>query len=533
MPEDTQQLIASRYQLLRRIGAGGMGEVWEAEDTVLGRRVAVKVVDLARTGDRRREEIRERAMREGRAAAQIDHPRTVRVFDIVDDPDHLYLVMELVSATQLDDAIRDDGPLEPRAAAQVGLQVVEALAAAHRAGVVHRDVKPGNVMVLADGSVKLADFGIATIKEDPDLTATGLVMGTPKFLSPEAARGERATAASDLWGLGALLHFVVEGEAPFDKGDTLPTLHAVLHEPPRPSRLAGPLAPVIAALLTKDPAGRPSVEETARLLRAVIAGEDATVATVVSPAPTATQVLGSTRPVQPAPAAREPVRAAPRPASAPARAGNGGRLLAGLAALALLIGIGAIALAQSQGDDDPGTTTETTVAPTETTAAPPEDESTTTTESPTTTASLLPDLERPDGVPETWVPYEGDGYRIWHPIDWVRNGSDFTAPDGSYLRVDSVSPPSADGDPVKAWEQQEKAFEKDHPDYERIRLEETDYRDYEAAIWEFTFSGQHADDLGFVVGDTGYALNFVTDEGAWDDYEDVREAFKAGFEPTA
>jgi hypothetical protein len=411
------------------------------------------------------------------------------------------------------------------------LQVVEALGAAHRAGVVHRDVTPGNVMVLADGSVKLADFGIATIKEDPDLTATGLVMGTPKFLSPEAARGERATAASDLWGLGALLHFIVEGEAPFDKGETLPTLHAVLHEPPRPSRRAGPLAPVIAALLTKDPAGRPSVEETARLLRAVVDGGSPTVATVIAPAPTATQVLGSTRPVEPAPAAREPVRPAPRPA--PARSGSGGRLLAALAAIALLVGIGAIALAQAnKQDDDPGATTDTTAAPS-TTEAPTDAESTTTTAAPTTTASLLPDLERPDGVPETWVPYEGDGYRIWHPVDWVRNGSDFTAPDGSYLRVDSVSPPSAGGDPVKAWEQQEKSFQREHPDYERISLEETDYRDYRAAIWEFTFSGQHADDLGFVVGDTGFALNFVTDEGAWDDYDDVREAFRAGFEPAA
>ena len=257
---------------------------------------------------------------------------------------------------------------------------------------------------------------------------------------------------------------------------------------------------------------------------AVVDGEAPTVVTA-----TPTQVLGTTRPVQPAPIAREPVRPAPRPA--PARTGSGGKLLAGLAALALLIGIGAIALAQSQEDDDPGTTTETTVAPA-TTAPPAAEESTTTTEAPTTTESLLPDLERPDGVPETWIPYEGDGYRIWHPVDWVRDGNDFTAPDGSYLRVDSVSPPSADGDPVKAWEQQEQAFEREHPDYERIRLEETDFRDYEAAIWEFTFSGQHADDLGFVVGDTGYALNFVTDESTWGDYEDVRDAFRAGFEPT-
>lgn len=500
-----------------------MGEVWEATDETLGRRVAVKVVDLTRTGDRHRDEVHRRALREARAAAQIDHPRTVRMFDVIDDVDRLHLVMELVDATPLDDEVRRDGPLDPRAAARLGLDVLDALMAAHRAGVVHRDVKPSNVLVLEDGSIKLGDFGIATIKEDPDLTATGLVLGTPKFLSPEAARGERATVAADLWGLGALLYFAVEGQGPFDRGDTLPTLHAVINDPPRPMERAGALEPVITALLTKDPASRPSAEDAARMLRAVLDGD---LPTVVATPPT--QVLVASEPAAPAPVRRDPARA---------ESSAGKRLLVGLAALALIVGIGAVAIAATTRDDEPtatGDTTSTTAPPATAVGGAAEAE-TTTTAAPTTTEAPVVDLDRPDGVPETWVPHDGDGWRIWHPADWVPNAigggaTDFTAPDGSYLRVASVSPPSHGGDPVKAWEAQEEAFRAQHPDYERIRLEETDYRDHEAAIWEYTFSGRHADNLGFVIDDTGYALNFVTGTDSWDDTADLREGFRAGFE---
>jgi serine/threonine protein kinase len=526
--DDTQQLIASRYQLTDRLGRGGMGEVWAAEDTKLGRRVAVKIIDLRRTDDRKRDEIRARALREGRAAAQIDHPNSVRVFDVLDEDDVLYLVMELVDATPLDDLVRRDGPMAPAAAAALGLDVLSALSAAHAAGVVHRDVKPGNVMVLADGRVKLADFGIATITEDPELTATGLVLGTPSYLAPEAASGQRAGAPADLWGLGALLYFAVEGSPPFERDSTIATLHAVVNEPPRPTARAGALAPVLERLLVKDPAARPAAAETHDLLESARRGTDAT------------QVLGPTKVVERPQIARDPApRPAPRPVPRPST-GGGGRLLAGLAALALLIGIGAVLLqrAQADGNDDASSTTTT---PSTQVGAPADAETTETTapaETTTTTeATTVVDLDRPDGVPADWIPYEGDGWRIWHPATWTARGAGagqvdlVDAATGQYLRIGSVTP--AGDDPVKAWEHQEKDFAKRHPDYERIALEATDYRDYDAAIWEYTFEGQHADNLGFVVGDTGYALNFVTDDGRWDDTSDLRDGFRAGFEPAA
>jgi hypothetical protein len=518
--DDTQQLIASRYQLLDRLGRGGMGEVWAAEDTKLGRRVAVKIIDLRHTDDRKRDEIRARAMREGRAAAQIDHPNSVRVFDVLDEDDVLYLVMELVDATPLDDLVRRDGPMAPAGAAALGLDVLSALRAAHAAGVVHRDVKPGNVMVLDDGRVKLADFGIATITEDPELTATGLVLGTPSYLAPEAASGQRAGTAADLWGLGALLYFTVEGAPPFERDSTIATLHAVVHEPPRPAARAGALGPVLERLLVKDPTARPTAAETHALLESARTGVGAT------------QVLVAPRLVEQTSVRRDP---APRPAPAPS--GNGGKLLAALAALALLAAIGAVLLQRSQaGDDDdasPTTTTASTAvdapADAETTAP------TTAPETTTTEATTVVDLDRPDGVPGDWLPYEGDGWRVWHPATWTPRDAgagqvDLVDPTtGQYLRIGKVTP--AGKDPVAAWEHQEKDFAKRHPDYERIALEATDYRDYDAAIWEYTFEGQHADNLGFVVGDTGFALNFVTDDGRWDDTSDLRDGFRSGFEP--
>src|SRR4051812_17419766 len=346
-----------------------MGEGWEAEDTVLGRHGAVKIVDLPRTDDPRRDEIRARAMREGRAAAQIDDPHSVRVYDVVDEDDLLYLVMELVRATSLDTAVAQDGPMAPADAARLGLDVLAALTAAHRAGVVHRDVKPGNVMVLPDGRVKLADFGIASVTEDPDLTAAGLVLGTPKYVSPEAAIGQRAGFPADLWGLGALLYFAVEGEAPFDRDGTIPTLHAVIHDEPRRMTRAGALGPVIDALLRKDPTQRPSEDETRRLLERART-EDAT---ALAP----TSVVAAPRPTIVAPAAAPPTSAPAPPRAAPRRDRRGAVLRVALAALLLLGGLGLV-LAR-QRDDTPSTTASTT-----TTAAPA---TTTTTVASTTTST--------------------------------------------------------------------------------------------------------------------------------------------------
>jgi hypothetical protein len=528
VPDDaTQQLVADRYRLERPLGAGGMGEVWAAEDTLLHRQVAVKAVDLANARSANRDELRARVLREARAAARIDHPSCVQVYDVVDQDEHIHLVMELVEASTLKEEVLRDGPLDPRAAARMGLELLGALSAAHAAGIVHRDVKPNNVLVLEDGRVKLADFGIASVKDDPNLTSTGMVLGTPTYMSPEAARGERAGAPADLWGLGALLYFAVEGVPPFDRSEALPTLNAVLHEEPRPMGRAEGLAPVIRSLLAKSPEARPTAPEIRRLLEAVTAGDAPTVAVPAEP----TAVLAAV----PAPEVveryeRGPRQATPGPVRRPPQpTSTDSKWMAALLAVVAVAVLAGVGIALARGDDDGGTATPETTAPTDTgAAAEAEDtapETTDTTGAPTTTETTAAPS---DGT------FEGPNFTIELPEGWREigragaNGVRFEGPEGSLL-VDSVSPPS--GDPVEAWERQEEAFRSEHRSYERIRLEETSYKDHDAAIWEYTYEGLRADNLGFVAGDTGYALNFVTSRGAWDDSADVRQAFRDSFEP--
>jgi serine/threonine protein kinase len=502
--DETQQLIAGRYRPERSLGSGGMGQVWAAEDTLLGRTVAVKVVDLRGRADG--ESLRARVLREARAAARIDDPGSVRVFDVGDDEHRVWLVMELVEAPTLAE-VAQDHPLTPERVADVGLDVLGALEVAHRAGIVHRDVKPNNVMVLPEGNAKLADFGIASVKDDPAITSTGMVLGTPKYMSPEQARGEAAGSPSDLWGLGALLYFAVEGAPPFDRGDPLPTLNAVLHEEPRPMRRAGALGPVVTALLAKDPAARPTTIEARRMLEGILRAGPRT--EVVTPPPEPTTVGPAV--VAPAPAGDRRWWAA----------------VAIVAAVAL-VAAGAFALRRhdGSGDDTAAASTTTTTAATSSTTA------STTSTSPSTTTTTAPEADGPEGVPSDWIAYEGDGWSVRHPVDWsVRAGPagsvDITSPDGDYLRVDTVD--EASDDPEAAWEAQEESFAADHPDYERIRIDETTYQGRPAAIWEFTFEGRHAADLGFGDDDRGYALNFVTDAARWDDRADTWQAFQDGF----
>jgi hypothetical protein len=236
---------------------------------------------------------------------------------VVQDQGHPFIVMELVPATTLADLVRTDGPLEPWRVAEIGLRLAGALEAAHRAGIVHRDVKPGNVMVAEDGGVKLADFGVASLQGDPQLTATGLVIGSPAYMAPEQAAGEPSGPPADFWALGATMYFAVEGEPPFEKATSIATLAAVVNEDPRPMRRAGPLAPVIAALLAKDPAARPTGPQLrAQLDRLARTG------------PTTTEVLSAheeppapptAAPTAPEPAASEPAAepATPEPAAGP------------------------------------------------------------------------------------------------------------------------------------------------------------------------------------------------------------------------
>jgi eukaryotic-like serine/threonine-protein kinase len=280
------RIVADRYALAAPLGRGGMGVVWRAHDRVLGRAVAVKeVVFPPSLPEAERRPAQARVMREARAAARLNHPGAVTIYDVVHAQGHTFIVMELVDAPTLADLIRERGPLAPRRVAEIAGQIAGALEAAHRAGIVHRDVKPGNVMVPEDGGVKLADFGIASLQGDAQLTATGLVIGSPAYMAPEQASGEPSGPPTDFWALGATMYAAVEGEPPFDKGASIPTLAAVVGEDPRPMRLAGPLTPVIAALLTKDPARRPSGPQLRARLQP-LAGR-----TPVGTTPTATDVL--------------------------------------------------------------------------------------------------------------------------------------------------------------------------------------------------------------------------------------------------
>ncbi|MGW2599054.1 serine/threonine-protein kinase [Streptomyces klenkii] len=267
------RVVAGRYRLLEQLGRGGMGVVWRARDEVLDRDVAVKEV-RAPVGllDHEVRQLYVRLEREARAAARIAHPHVVTVFDVASDEGRPWIVMELVRGLSLADALETEGPLPPAHAARIGAGVLSALRGAHAAGVLHRDVKPGNVLLANDGRVVLTDFGIATVEGSSALTRTGELVGSPEFLAPERALGNPPGPASDLWSLGVTLYAAVEGVSPFRQDTPLSTMRAVVDQQlPAPVR-AGALAPVLEGLLRKDPALRLGAEEAEDMLRVVARG---------------------------------------------------------------------------------------------------------------------------------------------------------------------------------------------------------------------------------------------------------------------
>lgn len=268
--EGQPRRIAGRYALQFPLGEGGMGVVWLAEDGLLQRYVAVKELLLPEgLEEAERPVLRDRLLREARAASRLNHPGATTVYDVVEEDGEAYIVMELVRAPSLLQVVADRGPCAPALTARIGLALLDTLGAAHEAGIVHRDVKPANVLIAPDGAVKLTDFGIATVQGDPALTTSGVVVGSPAYMAPEHARGEPVSAAADVWSLAATLYFAVEGIGPFDRGDTMPTLAAVLQSSPRPPRRAGPLAAALETALIKDPAARATVSELRELLEPV------------------------------------------------------------------------------------------------------------------------------------------------------------------------------------------------------------------------------------------------------------------------
>ncbi|MFE2299977.1 protein kinase [Streptomyces sp. NPDC059445] len=350
MSEDpgSERVIAGRYRLLSPLGEGGMGTVWRARDEVLQREVAVKEVRApAGLPDAEIERMYARLEREAWAAARVSHRNVVTVYDVAMEDGRPWIVMELIRGIALSDLLDAEGPLDPQRAAHIGAEVLAALRAAHEAGVLHRDVKPGNVLMANDGRVVLTDFGIATVEGSSALTMTGEVIGSPEFLAPERALGRTPGPESDLWSLGVLLYAAVEGNSPFRQPTPLSTLRAIVDEPLPPPRRAGPLAPVIEGLLAKDPAERTSAESAERELRLVAAGGTAPTrpmgaATRSSEAPTV-GVFGVPGPSSATPPQGFGPPPATLPSATPAAEPERNRraafaIIAGLVALALALG---------------------------------------------------------------------------------------------------------------------------------------------------------------------------------------------------
>ncbi|WP_280484810.1 serine/threonine-protein kinase [Nocardia cyriacigeorgica] len=308
------RLIAGRYRLTDPIGTGAMGVVWRATDVRLRRTVAVKQVLLGPGLTREAAlEAKLRAKREGRIAARLHHPNAITVFDVVEEDEQPWLVMEYMDAPSLAAKLAGGRTLPAMEVAKIGAQAAAALAAAHDAGIVHRDVKPANLLVADDGTVKITDFGISRAVGDVTVTATGFLAGTPAYLAPEVARGENPEPASDVFALGSTLYAAVEGAPPFGEGDNpLAVLHAVARAQVRPPEKAGDLGPVLMRLLAATVEERPTMKEARRTLEDVAAGRSPRVAvaaaTKVLPHPSAGQAPAG------APAATQ---AGPRPVAGP------------------------------------------------------------------------------------------------------------------------------------------------------------------------------------------------------------------------
>ncbi|GAA5110673.1 serine/threonine-protein kinase [Pseudonocardia adelaidensis] len=402
--DDTPVRVGGRYRLDERIGAGAMGAVWRATDELLNRTVAVKELLAAAApptaaGNDALEVSRQRILREGRIGARLQHAHVISMFDVVVHEDRPWLVMEYLPSRSLAQLLGEKGPLPQEQVGDIGRQVADGLAAAHLAGVTHRDVKPGNVLIADDGRVKLTDFGVSRAVDDVQLTRTGLIAGTPAFLSPEVARGLNPTAASDVFALGATLYAAVEGTPPFGLDDNAyALLHKVATEQVRPPKQQGLVVDVIMRLLSREPGDRPTASQARDALAAVATGGDSGLAPLAATVP-------ATKPATAPPARSGPPTLSDVPPPAPPRRRSRRMpLLFGVLAI-LAVGAGVtVAILTSGANADPGGTpaaqpaaTSAPAAPTtgaQATTAPPA-----TTTPPTTAPTTAPPTTTPTSAP--------------------------------------------------------------------------------------------------------------------------------------
>lgn len=541
-------MLAGRYRLVEVLGRGGMGKVWRAHDEVLHRTVAVKELTAGQyVAEADRDVLHARTQKEARAAARITHPGVVTVHDVIEYDNRPWIVMQYVDGPSLADAVKKSGDIEPREAARIGLHVLGALSAAHAAGVLHRDVKPGNVLLAADGRVLLTDFGIAAIEGDSTITRTGELVGSIDYLAPERVRGGDPGPASDLWSLGATLYTAVEGRSPFRRTSPISTMQAVVTEEPPPPGRAGPLGPVITALLRKEPGDRPSASETERMLLDAMEGREPRAAQAYVPtervpdevlgalgpaaAPGGTGAAGTAHlPYPPGGSAAGPVNG---PMSVPVTRRSRGRwrtaVLVLVAAALLGGGAGLVVMRYADRGDTPaarqsGTGTRAPGTPTGPADSPPE--------KPDASDRRAAAKEIPDGWHRVDDP---EGFSLTVPDGWVRraNGNqiDYTPDNGvRYIRI-SVDPAPDFENSYTHMLNLEKQLAERLPGYERVALHSNTYRDRPGSLWEFTWTEtrnhtgpRHAIDQMYF-GETGgpeYAL-YMT--GPADDWDTTRAQF--------
>jgi serine/threonine protein kinase len=553
-------LVAGRYRLYEPVGSGGMGRVWMARDEMLDRDVAVKeFVPPEWMTDGEKARLRDRTLREARSAARLNHPHVVRIYDVVHAEDLPWIVMEYVPSRSLHQVINEEGPLPPVAAARIGLDVLSALTAAHRAGVLHRDVKPHNVLIGTDGRVVLTDFGLATFVDDGSVTGPGLVVGSPQYVSPERARDGASTVESDLWSLGATLYAAVEGRSPYARDSAMATLMALATEEPDRPVLAGPLAPVLTGLLRHEPTERLTAREVEDRLRAVVtpatAHGRATARHAVVPSPR--------RAADDAPAAPEKsaVATAMAPLLRPASQTSGARVgdseisfpvgpvsapptrrrrrrpllwpvLAGALVVVLLAGAAIYAnwMVQRRDEDRQqavpavptgarsGTPAGTGFTPIGC-QQPPRPGLPRTPQKGASTSS------RGFKLLDSWHEFvDASGFRIGVPDGWTyeRVGSTLCFRDTGNVRFMSVDPErNPAGDPVKACanEAARLVAAGDLPAYQQVSLERASMQ-ITAADWEYTWTGpkdvrMHAKTRWFKSGEHAYAVSWATRDFDW------------------
>jgi hypothetical protein len=543
MPAST--VLNDRYRLDTVLGRGGMGVVWEGFDELLHRQVAVKEINFPEgMSEADRHRLADRTLREARAVAAVETRAAVRVFDVVEQAGKPWLVMELVRGRTLTDVIRANGSLASVEVAKVGLALLTALEATHAAGVLHRDVKPSNVLVGDDGRIALTDFGIATTDQDPVETTSSVIVGSPAYIAPERIRGEPPTSASDLWSLGATLWTAVEGRPPFAGPTPFVVMHAVATaEPPLSDRSEPRLRALLVELMATAPADRPAPEAIRQRLTDILASPAHMTSSpleVTAALPTdfdRTTVLDATGGAKSAPpvtaatpaasaAAEAAVAAAAAPPgdadatpatpATPAGRGRGWLVLLAISLLMLAAAGGLLASRLSSG--------------------PPSAHHRPTTGRTATTSAKA-------AVPTGFTRYTDPslGWSVAVPPGWQRvqttGGTRFDDPAGGrYVLIATRDPagPSA----VGAWRAQEQAFRTQHTGYQRLELHTTTVPGAsDAADWLFRYTQDGASlealDHAVVVGGVGYAVYFQTHVDQWASSAAIRSAVLASFHPAS